>query len=51
MAERGRRLAREDGLQVLVTLHPCALLGVPPQEHEQAFAQFASDLAQAKKLL
>ncbi|MFC5496588.1 UdgX family uracil-DNA binding protein [Caenimonas terrae] len=51
MAERGRWLAREDGLQVLVTLHPSALLRVPPGDRDQAFAQFARDLAQAKKLL
>jgi len=51
MAERGHWLEREDGLQVLVTLHPSALLRVPPQDRDEAFALFVKDLAKAKKLL
>jgi len=51
MAERGHWLEREDGLPVLVTLHPSALLRVPPPDREDAFALFVRDLAKAKKLL
>jgi uracil-DNA glycosylase family protein len=49
-AERGRWLAREDGRKVLVTLHPSALLRVPPEDREEAFAAFVKDLKQARKL-
>jgi uracil-DNA glycosylase family protein len=51
MAERGRWLEREDGLKVLVTLHPSALLRVPPEDREEAFALFVRDLAKASQLL
>ncbi|HSV45297.1 MAG TPA: UdgX family uracil-DNA binding protein [Ramlibacter sp.] len=51
MAERGQWLARADGLQVLVTVHPSALLRVPPEERDEAFADFVRDLKQARKLL
>jgi uracil-DNA glycosylase len=47
---RGRWLPRPDGLQVLVTLHPSALLRVDPQEREAAFEAFVSDLRQAQRL-
>ena len=40
MAERGQWLARADGRQVLVTLHPSALLRVLPEDREEAFAAF-----------
>ena len=50
MAERGNWLAREDGRQVLITLHPSALLRVPPEDREEAFARFVRDLARARKL-
>jgi DNA polymerase len=50
MAERGHWLAREDGRQVLVTLHPSALLRMPPEDKEEAFAAFVKDLAKARKL-
>jgi uracil-DNA glycosylase family protein len=50
MAERGHWLEREDGRKVLITLHPSALLRVPPEEREEAFAAFVKDLAKAKKL-
>ena len=49
-AERGQWLARPDGRQVLVTLHPSALLRVLPEDREQAFAAFTRDLAKARKL-
>jgi uracil-DNA glycosylase family protein len=49
-ADRGRWLAREDGRKVLVTLHPSALLRVPPEDREEAFAAFVKDLKQARKL-
>jgi uracil-DNA glycosylase len=49
MAERGHWLPREDGLRVLVTLHPSALLRVLPEDREEAFAAFVKDLAKARK--
>jgi DNA polymerase len=50
MAARGQWLARPDGRQVLITLHPSALLRVPPEDREEAFALFVKDLAKARKL-
>lgn len=50
LANRGQWLAREDGLQVLVTLHPSALLRVDPEEREAAFEAFVADLRQAQRL-
>jgi uracil-DNA glycosylase family protein len=49
-ANRGQWLPREDGLQVLVTLHPSALLRVDPEDREAAFEAFAADLRQAQRL-
>lgn len=46
MLLRGQWLAREDGLRVLVTLHPSALLRVR-EEREAAFEAYVRDLAQA----
>jgi DNA polymerase len=50
-AARGTWMEREDGLRVLVTLHPSALLRVPPEERDAAFAAFVADLRHARKLL
>ena len=44
-AERGQWREREDGLKVLVTLHPSALL--PDAEREAAYAAWIADLAKA----
>jgi len=49
MAQRGRWLEREDGRMVLITLHPSALLRVPPQDREEAFGAFVKDLSKARK--
>jgi uracil-DNA glycosylase len=51
MAQRGEWMAREDGRQVLITLHPSALLRVLPPDREAAFAAFVRDLSKAKKVL
>jgi uracil-DNA glycosylase len=51
MAQRGQWIAREDGRQVLITLHPSALLRVLPPDREAAFAAFVRDLSKAKKVL
>jgi DNA polymerase len=51
MAERGNWLERDDGLKVLVTLHPSALLRVPSEDRDQAFALFVKDLEKARTLL
>jgi DNA polymerase len=50
-AERGHWFDRPDGLKVLVTLHPSALLRTPPEDREAAFAAYVRDLKQARKLL
>jgi uracil-DNA glycosylase len=47
LAERGEWFEREDGLRVLVTLHPSALLRMQPQQLPSAFEAFVRDLAQA----
>ena len=52
MAERGKWLPRPDGLQVLVTLHPSALLRVVDAEaREAAFHAYVGDLRQAGRVL
>lgn len=48
LKERGQVLEREDGKKVLVTLHPSALLRMPSEEKEQAFAEFVKDLSALK---
>jgi uracil-DNA glycosylase len=50
MAERGQWLPREDGLSVLVTVHPSSLLRVPSEDRDAAFVLFVRDLAKARKL-
>jgi uracil-DNA glycosylase family protein len=50
LANRGKWLEREDGRKVLITLHPSALLRAPPEDKDQAFADFCADLAKARKL-
>jgi DNA polymerase len=47
LSERGEWGVRGDGLRVLVTLHPSALLRMPPAQQPQAFAAFVRDLALA----
>ena len=47
MTERGRWLQRDDGLRVLVTLHPSALLRMDPAAFEVAYAAWLQDLRQA----
>lgn len=49
-ALRGQWLAHEDGLPVLITLHPSALLRGPPGERDAALAAFVRDLAQARRV-
>jgi len=50
MAERGKWLPRADGREVLVTLHPSALLRVYSEDRETAIEAFVADLRQAKRL-
>ena len=45
--ERGRWQQRDDGLQVLVTLHPSALLRMPEAERAAAWQAWLADLALA----
>jgi len=49
-ANRGQWLPRPDGLEVLVTLHPSALLRVDPESRVAAFEAFVEDLRQAQRL-
>jgi probable DNA metabolism protein len=44
MTERGQWLTRLDGLRVLVTLHPAALLRMEPGSREVAYAGWLEDL-------
>ncbi|MBG9387765.1 UdgX family uracil-DNA binding protein [Caenimonas aquaedulcis] len=50
MSERGGWHARADGLRVLVTLHPSALLRMPADEQEAALTTFTGDLGLAAAL-
>ena len=51
MSERGQWCTRADGLRVLVTLHPAALLRTPPEFQAQAYADWLDDLRQANSLV
>ncbi|MES2280440.1 MAG: UdgX family uracil-DNA binding protein [Pseudomonadota bacterium] len=48
MASRGQIFEREDGLKVLVTLHPSALLRLPPDAKDEAWSAWLADLAHLK---
>ncbi len=50
-AERGKWLARADGLKVLITLHPAALLRMEQQDFDGAFDAWIHDLGQAAQIL
>lgn len=45
--ERGQWLARADGLPVLITLHPSALLRMEPALRDEAYAAWVADLQRA----
>ncbi len=47
MSERGRWHERPDGRRVFVTLHPSALLRMPPHEQADAFERFVAELGLA----
>lgn len=47
MRDRGRWFTRADGIPVLVTLHPSALLRGDRAQFEPAYAAWVGDLAQA----
>lgn len=47
--ERGQWLRREDGLHVLVTLHPSALLRLAPPDREAGLQAFVNDLREATR--
>ncbi|MES2977754.1 MAG: UdgX family uracil-DNA binding protein [Pseudomonadota bacterium] len=50
MSERGQWFERSDGLRVLITLHPSALLRGDPAQREEAFAAWLSDLRHASAI-
>ncbi|MDP2033658.1 MAG: UdgX family uracil-DNA binding protein [Polaromonas sp.] len=45
LANRGQVFERDDGRKVLVTLHPSALLRLPAEEREAAYAAWLADLS------
>jgi uracil-DNA glycosylase family protein len=47
--ERGQWLRRGDGLPVLITLHPSALLRLRGEEREEAYERWLEDLRKAEK--
>ncbi|MBC7939742.1 MAG: UdgX family uracil-DNA binding protein [Chitinophagaceae bacterium] len=49
MRERGQWLARADGVPVLVTLHPSALLRMNAEERDAAYAAWLADLGLASR--
>lgn len=49
-ASRGQILQRGDGQKVLITLHPSALLRMPREDHDSAYAAWLQDLAQLQPL-
>ncbi len=49
MRERGQWVHRSDGLPVLVTLHPSALLRMAPEEREAAYGDWLADLERASR--
>jgi len=51
MANRGQWLQRDDGLRVLITLHPSALLRVFDQDRAAAYEAWIADLRQATQLV
>ncbi len=48
MSERGQWFTRPDGLRVLVTLHPSALLRTPPEYQADAYEAWLKDLRVAQ---
>jgi probable DNA metabolism protein len=50
MANRGQLLTREDGRKVLVTLHPSALLRMPAEARDAAYAAWLAELSHLTKL-
>ena len=51
MSERGQWFTRPDGLRVLVTLHPAALLRTPPEFQATSYLAWLADLRQADSLV
>jgi DNA polymerase len=51
MAHRGQWLEREDGLRVLITLHPSALLRLVGEDREAAYEQWLADLRHASAVM
>lgn len=49
LQERGQWFTRPDGLPVLVTLHPAALLRADPAERDAGYAAWLADLRQAER--
>jgi uracil-DNA glycosylase len=51
MSERGKCFTRPDGLRVLVTLHPAALLRMPIELQAAAYVEWTKDLTLASHLV
>lgn len=50
-AERGRVIPSPDGLAVLVTTHPAAVLRAPPGQREAAYRMLVEDLLLAREIV
>lgn len=51
LSERGHWLRRDDGIEVLITVHPSALLRGDPAEREAAYNAWLADLSVATERL
>jgi DNA polymerase len=51
MRDRGALLPFQDGIRALVTIHPSAVLRMPPEERERAFGGLVADLKVAAAVL
>ena len=51
LAHRGQWLQRDDGIPVLVTLHPSALLRMPPEDKAAAFEVWLEDLSPVRRFI
>jgi DNA polymerase len=50
LKNHGQWLIRTDGLPVLITTHPSALLRAPDESRAAAYAQWLEDLARAAEV-
>jgi len=51
LANRGKLIALNPAIQVLITVHPSMILRVPPEDRDTEFAKFVADLKVAARYL